>query len=382
MSSAGDFHAFLRFLTQEAKVPLSAAMSKVQELQKAGLSSSTDISKSKVEALQNVFQDEKLAKQVLSAAKRVSKKRTSSVDPGASKKVKVEHAPDTPAVVEASLELPEPVTDEEELRNTVLVTNRAPLLLAFAVQLLNYTKPEQPPSSRLSLAQAVVSANSQTKAQSLGLNNGKTAEQEGWGEGQPTAKVMGREIRVMKREGYEWRSEDDPQGKANTTQDSEAQVAKQEGFADAKVEPAPQVEENPSTYEPPLWGVDLEALRKLGSSKKAPSNPSGLPIHNAESARAYLLKSFDSLPVREKKNTGKQSAVSKQAEKGHNLGLLLGALDLLLQSWARTLNKEDLDKRAWNWYVNVRPEVSGGVAGWGQKNEVELAALLDLRKPG
>ncbi|KAK8171328.1 hypothetical protein BKA80DRAFT_315876, partial [Phyllosticta citrichinensis] len=365
MSSAGDFHAFLRFLTQEAKVPLSAAMSKVQELQKAGLSSSTDISKSKVEALQNVFQDEKLAKQVLSAAKRVSKKRTSSVDPGASKKVKVEHAPDTPAVVEASLELPEPVTDEEELRNTVLVTNRAPLLLAFAVQLLNYTKPEQPPSSRLSLAQAVVSANSQTKAQSLGLNNGKTAEQEGWGEGQPTAKVMGREIRVMKREGYEWRSEDDPQGKANTTQDSEAQV-----------------EENPSTYEPPLWGVDLEALRKLGSSKKAPSNPSGLPIHNAESARAYLLKSFDSLPVREKKNTGKQSAVSKQAEKGHNLGLLLGALDLLLQSWARTLNKEDLDKRAWNWYVNVRPEVSGGVAGWGQKNEVELAALLDLRKPG
>ncbi|KAK7512488.1 uncharacterized protein IWZ02DRAFT_461823 [Phyllosticta citriasiana] len=379
MSSAGNLQALLRFLTQDAKIPLSAAMGKIQELQKAGLSSPTDISKSKVEVLQNVFQDEKLAKQVLSAAKRVSKKRISSTDTGASKKAKVDHPPGSPAAVEASLELPDPVTDELQLRNTILVTNRAPLLMAFAFQLLKYTKPEQPPSSRLSLAQAVVSANSKTKAISIGLEKGKTAEQEGWGEGQPMAKVMGREIHVMKRWGCEWRSEYDPQDKANTSHEPLEQTVKQGGSDGIKPEASPRVKEEPSPYEPPLWGVDLEALRtKVGPSKQALSNPSGLPIHNAESARDYLLKSFNA-PDQTKY---KQSDALKQAEKEHNLRLLLGALDLLLQSWAKTLNEEDLDKRAWNWYAAVRPRIMGGIAGWGERNQVKLAALLDLRKPG
>ncbi|KAK8199797.1 hypothetical protein IWZ00DRAFT_495939 [Phyllosticta capitalensis] len=378
MSSAGDLPALLRFLTQEAKIPLSTAMSKVQELQKVHLSSAAEISKSKIGTVQDVFQDEKLAKQVLSAAKRVNKKRTSgdiSTESLANKKKRAEHPPDNPAAVEASLELPEPITDEDQLQNTVLITNRAPLLLAFAVHLLKYTKPEQPPSSRLSLAQAVVSANSKTKAVSIGLDKGKTAEQEGWGEGHPTAKVMDREIHVMKRWGYEWQSKDDDEKPGS---EKKAQMADQEVTERTELQAPPQGDERP-----PLWGVDLEALRtKAGPSRQGTSNPSGLPVHNAESARAYLLKSFNSASGDDKKATTKQSAASKQAEKEHNLALLLGALDLLIRSWSKTLNSQDLDKRAWSWYTAVRPEVSGGAAGWGEKNQIKLSALLDLRKPG
>ncbi|KAL8740743.1 MAG: hypothetical protein Q9190_006580, partial [Brigantiaea leucoxantha] len=59
--------------------------------------------------------------------------------------------------------------------------------------------PSQPLSSRLSLAQAVMSTGAKSKAVHLGLQSGKPAEEEGWGEGQPVVRVMGRDIRVMRR---------------------------------------------------------------------------------------------------------------------------------------------------------------------------------------
>jgi hypothetical protein len=80
-------------------------------------------------------------------------------------------------------------------------------MLAFAVVLIKYTKPCQPISSRLSLAQAVTSMNSKSKAINIGLEGGKAAEEEGWGGGQPLVRVMGRDVRVMKRWGYEWEDE-------------------------------------------------------------------------------------------------------------------------------------------------------------------------------
>lgn len=114
----------------------------------------------------------------------------------------------TPQQLESSLELPLDM-DEERITATVIQTNRAPLVLAFAVEILRYTMPEQPPSSRLSLAQAVVAANSRTKAVSIGLDKGPSAEDEGWGEGQPKIKVMGREVSVLKRGGYEWKGDEE-----------------------------------------------------------------------------------------------------------------------------------------------------------------------------
>jgi hypothetical protein len=113
----------------------------------------------------------------------------------------------TPQELESSLELPV-ITDEERIVETVVQTNRAPLVLAFAVELLRYTMPEQPLSSRLSLAQAVVSANSRSKAVSLGLDKGPSADEEGYGEGQPRVRIMGREVSVLKRGGYEWKGDE------------------------------------------------------------------------------------------------------------------------------------------------------------------------------
>ncbi|OCL12759.1 hypothetical protein AOQ84DRAFT_284536 [Glonium stellatum] len=367
MSSAGDIQVLLRFLSQDAKLSLATAMGKVKDLQKAGLGTPTEISKSSSEKIKVIFGDEKISKQIFNAAKRVTKKRAageaSSIP---SKKSKASYGePLTPTALEESLALPEPFMDEEELPKTVLFTNRAPLVLAFAVTLLKYTMPEQPLSSRLSLAQAVVSANSRTKAVSLGLESGKSAEDEGWGEGQPTAKIMGREIRVMKRWGYEWEAKDETGG----TQE----ILHEQSHSSNNEQPA-------------LWGLDLEALKKSNGPLTVGlhgSSSSQLPIYTAQSARAYLLKSFDTPTPPSDAQPGtvkKQSNATKVAEKERNLSLLLGALELLYQSWSTTLDKAELDRRSWSWYVRVRPEVETGVAGWGGKGDVKLSEILGLRR--
>jgi hypothetical protein len=269
------------------------------------------------------------------------------------------------AELEASLALPEPELDEDKLNSTILYTNRAPLVLAFTVTLIKYTMPSQPVSSRLSLAQAVTSMNSKSKAVHIGIDSGQAAEDEGWGEGQPLVRIMTRDIRVMKRWGYEWEGEDDG---------SQATV---------KSEPNTVTEES-KAKEPALRGVDLEALKKA-NQPGAKSSSSQLPIYTAQSARAYLMKSFETPPApdgikQEAKSKTKHTVATTAAQKERNLGLLLGALDLLFQSWAIILSKEDLDKRAWGWYVNVRPEVAQGAAGWGGKGNIKLSDILDLRR--
>jgi hypothetical protein len=249
-----------------------------------------------------------------------------------------------------------------------LHTNRAPLVLAFAVTLLKYTMPSQPLSSRLSLAQAVVSMNSKSKAISLGIEKGNSAEGEGWGQGQPKIRIMGREVSIMKRWGYEWKEL--PKVEEAKPEDSQETVKQEE-----------QVDR-----EPALWGLDLEALRASNSplvSGAQGANSSGLPVYAAESARAYLLKSFASVaPATDEPSSKKKSVAALKAEKERNLGLLLQALDLLYESWAHVLGRDELDRRAWAWYVAVRPEVENGVAGWGGKGDVKLSQILDLRRKG
>lgn len=238
--------------------------------------------------------------------------------------------------------------------------------------------PSQPLSSRLSLAQAVVSVNARTKALSLGIEKGTSAEEDGWGQGQPRIRIMGRYISVMKRWGYQWKEkpeEDAGNMKAEGSDaiDSQKTLKHEGGIHD----------------EPALWGLDLEALRSpngplvSGAHKGQGSNGSGLPIYSAQSARAYLLKSFASAPspTDEASPLRKKSAAVVKAEKERNLGLLLRALHLLFQSWA-LLNREELDKRAWAWYVAVRPEVENGVAGWGGKGEVKLSQIMSMRRKG
>lgn len=446
----------------------------------------------------------------------------------------------TPQELERSLELPL-CMDEERISQTVIETNRAPLVLAFAVELLRHTMPDQPLSSRLSLAQAVVSANSRSKAVSIGLEKGPSADQEGWGEGQPRVKVMRREIAVLKRGGYEWRGEEavgeqrlpgesaKASGSASGTQaetDTQAssatatfelnpnttwaasqpislkgstfiaraihinhpsqrkflmqslfdatpnlktathntwayRVRQPEGgndngmwegsfddgetgcgdlilrvmheantvdtlvvltrwfggtllgsdrwrlmrncVAGALSERLRKTPADVSLGGEAVWGLDLEGTRAkstvggYGSGTKIHrvTGVVGMQIHRPEAAKGYLLRSFPSGAVAtEEKKEGKEEATTTtgkslkkartqkaiEAEKEENLGLLLGALRIVFDSWADHLGVAELDRRAWAWYVAIRPNVESGQAGWGAKGPVRLSDVLSLKR--
>ncbi|KAL1896495.1 hypothetical protein Sste5346_004529 [Sporothrix stenoceras] len=467
--------------------------------------------------------------------------------------------PMTAAELERSLELPVFVPtdeeDEERIASTVLMTNRAPLVLAFAVELLRYTMPEQPVSSRLSLAQAVVSANSRSKATSLGMEwaKGPSADDAGWGQGQPRVRILGREVAVLKRSGYTWKGDeeeqegDDKDKEPAATQAAETDTTVGDTTEDtappqstpqvhnAQSQPAAGIWSNSQTISlkdstfvarattitdpgqragllrslmethPKLltathnawayrvrssygdhtgsvrqdsyddgetgcgdlmlrvlhelgavdtlvvltrwfggtmlgpdrwrlmrncvtgvmaerlrrtgadvalggeaaWGLDLEAMREqqeAGTGGGSGSNnnsaaarfkhgPSsgltsvvGMPIHRPEGARQYLMKSFlsaeDTGSSTETTPTKKKKTVkAMDAEKEENLSLLLGALRMVFDSWADHVTAAELDRRAWGWYVAVRPEVEAGPSGWGAKGTLKLKDILALRRP-
>ncbi|MCJ1281654.1 hypothetical protein MMC26_000975 [Xylographa opegraphella] len=384
MTTKSGLQDILRFFTQDAKIPLQVALPKVKDLQKANLASIVELAAADVKAIADIFHDEKTAKQIISAAKRVSKKRKSSDASSASpvKRIKKISGGEilTPAAIEQSLALPTVDAKIEDLIKVSLYTNRAPLVLAFAVTLLKYTMPSQPLSSRLSLAQAVVSANSRSKAVSIGLEKGPSAAEDGWGLGQPKVKVMNREIHTLKRWGYH----------ADEGADAPNQVP---GFQQSLFNQKPASESSQAVVsqstnigqaetEPALWGLDLESMRSSSKASHTETTTGDLPIYTAQSARAYLMKSFSSKSstMEGKGNSKKKS--DTPAEKERNLALLLAALDLLYSSWARYIRMEDLDRRSWSWYIQVRPDVDSGVAGWGGKGEVKLSEILDLRRKG
>ncbi|RHZ67500.1 uncharacterized protein CDV56_106504 [Aspergillus thermomutatus] len=375
--ATAEIQSLLRFLSQDAKVPLASAMGKVMDLQKANLISVEQLSKADMKSLQEIFKDDKVAKQVLNAAKRASKKRqapTGNLDSPQKKARGAARIDTTPYETESALSLPISSAPEDELSRIVLLTNRAPLVLAFAVCALKYTMPEQPISSRLSLAQAVVSANSRSKAISLGIENGKTAEQEGLGEGHPVIKVLGREIKVLKRWDYNPR-EGGPTEESSLEQDGGTAAA-------ASAEILGRGDSESSNTSPPLWGVDLEALRSAQGSPATRVNKS-LPIFTPNSARSYLCKSFTNAATETdnvSSKTKRKSVKQLEAEKETCLGQLLQAIDLVCQSWASTLSKEELDRRAWAWYLRVRPDVQSGPGGWGEKGQVKLSDILALRR--
>lgn len=411
MSATTDLQALLRFLSQDAKVPLATALSKVKKLQTSNLDSTAKLAQTKPAELQAVFEDEKLVKQILAAAKRVSKKRAAAataagdddvlLHPSPKKKKKKlkndslfddddDDKPLTPANLEASLQLPYSTCNASELEKIILQTNRAPLVLAFVVILLKYTMPEQPLSSRLSLAQAYVSVTSRSRAVYLGIESGKSAEEEGFGEGQPVVSVAGKQITVLRRWGYEWKEEEeevvveemeDEQRRKKKVFEKEIGVGDGGAVAEDDISGLEASQEE----SPALWALDLEALKKKsGSSSKQPAgtqagNHSGLPIYTPQSARAYLLKSFATPEVADGPAAKKLSATARLAEKETNLGKLLRALDLLYDSWTPTMSTAELDQKTWSWYAKVRPPVEDGVAGWGEKNQLKLADILALR---
>lgn len=447
----------------------------------------------------------KLAKSFHTACKSHGKKgsKRAAEEPASSaggKKPKLEmHKRDldynsmTPEELEGSLTLPL-CEDEGLIKETTLVTNRAPLVLAFAVELLRFTMPEQPPSSRLSLAQAVVSANSRSKAISIGIEKAPVGGVPPIPTGQPKVSVLGREIPVLKRGDYTWSesSEKKPEtssadtGKSSSTLTSTASdnvwatskslsskgsvfiahaapitspsmrtglmkilfnnypdlektadhvawairtsfggssLVQEASFDDGEagcgkfmlellreanitnttvvlarwygglmlgpdrwrlmrecLNDALSTQRRTATFSgEALWGLDAE-------DKKPAISTIGMAIHRPENARNYLLRSFASASASDggsgggSGSSGKKTVAALNDEKQENLGRLLGALRLLFASWAGVLGRGELDRRAWSWYVAVRPDIEAGPSGWGEKGTLKLSKILDLRR--
>lgn len=356
-AAAAEVQALLRFLTKDARLPLQDAMSKINPLRKQNLSTPEQISKADPADLKSIFTGEKtdFVKQVINAAKRVSnpkKRPAAQTSSPASKRVKS----DSDAVDEEGLlAFPQSDLTIDELGNVTIETNRAPLFLAFTIVVLAYTHPEQPPSSRWSMAQAVVSAGAQSKAKYLGLTSGPTAEEDGWAMGQPKVKIMGREVAVMRR---------------HVVKSEEETV-------------------NPTSA---FWGLDLEALRRsngpliAGKNEKRHDSP---PIHKPNAPRNYLLKSMIDVqaksedgdtPLNTKTQTKKEKPAEIARKREEAAAKMLKAIDIVCQSWANFLTREELDSKAQSWYIRIRPDVEQGQAGWGQRGQVKLRDILQLKR--
>lgn len=197
---------------------------------------------------------------------------------------------------------------------------------------------------------------------------------------------------MLKRWGYEW---EDGGVQPKTEPSIKPQQDLKDEQTQIKLEPPSEEEQQQEPTNPPLWGLDLESLKKASTSDTIPTlakaqtpSTTNMPIHTPQAARAYLLKSFDDppLPPSDQASTSSSkkpsSAANKAADKARNLGMLLRALDLLYQSWIGAVGPAELDRRVWGWYIRVRPAVEQGVAGWGGKNEVKLGEILGLRREG
>ncbi|RMD39254.1 hypothetical protein DV735_g5874, partial [Chaetothyriales sp. CBS 134920] len=338
-------------------------MQKITALRKQDLATPARIAQAPHADLKIVFADEKVLQQVVNAAKRVSnprKRPARAAGPVPRGRLGLDAA--SPGDDEPTLALPTLDRDEEALSHVSIETNRSPLFLAFAIAVLNYTHPEQPLSSRLSLAQAVVSAGAQSKAKHIGLASGPTAEEDGWAMGQPKTTLMGRQIAVMRR---------------------------QTGAGpEPNIQPGSASDSDPSNHSA-LWGLDLEALRR--SNGPLLTGRSGAPpVHSPQTARSYLLKSMDLADRSDHSSSGtqqtkspsskKKTAAEVATRKEEVAAMVLKAIDIALASWKDTLSPEELDRRAQSWYAMVRPEVAPGKEGWGQRGIVHLQDILKLKK--
>lgn len=442
---------------------------------------------------------------------------SASASASAPKRARVDGAGDEPVAstddVEDALAMPA-VLDDALIKNRRVYTNRAPVLLAFAVELLRHTMPEQPDSSRLSLAQAVVSLNAQSKASSLGLEHDSKSYDQGWGAGQPKVTIMGRQVPILRRDGYACKENaggkerpESPEKPATRGADSSRNSGSATWAASQPVtsrgstfvahattvseaNSGPRLVQSLLQLKPELetashnsWGLCLEqgGLRSGSSATHQASEDDGetgcgafilrlleegkvnntivvvsrwfggvmlgpdrwrlmrgcvlealaerlrnrgqighdghvalwgldtltgtagghsgprsqaaeqawdqsipgVSIHRPESARQYLYKSFLSGPTEPGTgaSSGKRKAkADREAELEDNLALVLGALRMLFESWAPHLTAEQLDRRAWDWYSSVRPQVATGPGGWGAKGWLDLDEILALRR--
>lgn len=122
-----------------------------------------------------------------------------------------------------------------------------------------------------------------------------------------------------------------------------------------------------------VWALDPQ-------DDKPATSTVGMAIHRPEGARNYLLRSFAS--EEDGSGAGKKAmtAAASNDDRQEKLGRVLGAIRLLYASWNGVLGREELDRRAWSWYVATRPDVEAGPSGWGAKGRLRLSKILELRR--
>ncbi|KAF6795365.1 impact protein [Colletotrichum sojae] len=417
MASQQDLQELLRLITAR-RVPMITAMSQVKALQAFNLRKYR-IADAQLNVVEEALSDAKKAKSLHSACRahvtRPTMKRSGDYLPNvtAEKRARTDRQAglgvgegcenDRDGVREDTLCLPVNM-DEGEIETTAVHTNRAPLMLAFAVELLRYTMPEQPLSSRLSLAQAVVSANSRSRAVSLGIaDNDGAANDRSWGEGQPKITIMGRSIAVLKRGDYQLADGEVLPVTASWFGGDMLGPDRWRIIRECVTEALSERMRLPRDQEGyirvALWALDLQRMNDKSAvqatSPGSASNRSeavGAEIHRPESARAYLSKSFASPQVSQddepepgkipqsKDGRFEHGTAMFKDRNSQTLARVLGALRLLYESWAAHLTASEMDQRAWSWYVAVRPEIDPGPSGWGAKGWVQLKKILDLRR--
>ena len=99
---------------------------------------------------------------------------------------------------------------------------------------------------------------------------------------------------------------------------------------------------------PPLWGVDEE----LVSSGRPVSDAvrykiwDSSPTFRGDKVQADLLSTALGIPQRDSWARAGSRMIDARMEKERSFGLLLGALDLLIESWTPVFSNDELDKHA------------------------------------
>ncbi|EHL03157.1 putative protein IMPACT [Glarea lozoyensis 74030] len=350
----------------------------------------TDVSNTDLKTLKTALStDEKTAKSLLTACKAQLKNPTpsnkrSASDPlsPASKRLKSQFSlhdvPETPQELEASLALPTPSVDEEAISKSSTtkwtvsstITSKKSTFVARSITITSQTQATHALSTLLSdptlnLSSASHNITAYRLLAPSGHINESCSDDGESGGGRHILKILQDSnltnvlLVVTRWYGGIMLGPDRWRIMSDVSRDALSQRLRVAGVVRGEA----------------LWGLDLENSET--SHTTSPLTGAGLPIHRPEGARAYLLKSFPSPPGPPDVKGKKKTVAQINGEKEENLGLLLGALEMLFVSW-RGLGREELERRAWGWYVAVRPEVEGGVAGWGGKGDVRLNKIWRL----
>ncbi|BFZ59094.1 hypothetical protein YB2330_000096 [Saitoella coloradoensis] len=316
----------LTFLTKDAKIPLKDAMGYAQTIMKEKWNSPSRLLEANVDEVRGKVTkgEAKPVQAILKAAKKITasgqgtsppiKKRPAESDntTGSSKRSK-------PGIAFPALH-PKPPS----LSHISLTTNRAPLLLAYTLTLLSRTHPALSLESRLSIAQAYISANARSYGRDIGVIEGGGVDEKAGVQGFRKIQVMGREIAVLGRsrgDEEEVRALDlDP---------------KRVGMRDRDGQPA--------VCEPgAAWG--------------------------------YLTRSFP------RETLGQLLSVLEVVMESWCPGTSSPDHPHDASDLKDEQERRDLDRRGYGLYTRIRPNVEYGKAGWGQKGEVRLGDILALRR--